>query len=348
MHTPEGVERWTYATLWDRSVEVAKALIACGAGKDSRVGIMMTNRLEWIAGVFGTALAGGVAVTISTFSTAPELDYMLQASGVSVLLFEGSVLKKTFVEMLCDLEPAIRRARPGQLESTRFPFLRHLVAVGSDARRRHRALVRLSRARKVDPGHPGRGEGRLGPTQRHGRPLLLLRFHEQAQGHSQRASGRCDSALEICAHPRPRGGCPLLDCERLLLVGQFRHGDRRHLPFGWGDRAPADLPGGRGAGADAGGEGELPGCLAPSVAAAGRGAQLEHGGSQQRALCRSDDPAGPTSDGVDELARAELGVWQYGDLHHQHGLPRRHAGGGDRGQSWRGAARQHGEDRRSR
>jgi fatty-acyl-CoA synthase len=132
MHTPEGVERWTYAALWDRSVEVARALIACGAGKDSRVGIMMTNRLEWIAGVFGTALAGGVAVTISTFSTAPELDYMLQASDVSILLFEGSVLKKSFVEMLCDLEPAIRSARPGQLESTRFPFVRHLVAVGAD------------------------------------------------------------------------------------------------------------------------------------------------------------------------------------------------------------------------
>lgn len=132
MHTPDGVERWTYATLWDRSIEVAKALIACGAGKDSRVGILMTNRPEWIAGVFGTALAGGVAVTISTFSTAPELDHMLQASGVSVLLFEASVLKKRFDEMLGELEPAVRRARPGQLESTRFPFLRHLVAIGSD------------------------------------------------------------------------------------------------------------------------------------------------------------------------------------------------------------------------
>lgn len=131
-HTPDGVERWTYATLWERSLQVARALIACGAGKDSRVGILVTNRPEWIAGVFGAALAGGVAVPISTFSTAPELDYMLQASGVSILLFEGHVLKKSFTEVLCDLEPEIRQARPGQLESTRFPFLRHLVAVGSE------------------------------------------------------------------------------------------------------------------------------------------------------------------------------------------------------------------------
>jgi fatty-acyl-CoA synthase len=132
MHGPEGVERWSYAALWDRSVEVARALVACGVGKDSRVGVLMTNRPEWIAGVFGTALAGGVAVTISTFSTAPELDTMLQASDVSVLLCEGRVLEKSFVEMLCDLEPAIRTARPGQLQSTRFPFLRHLVAIGPE------------------------------------------------------------------------------------------------------------------------------------------------------------------------------------------------------------------------
>ena len=134
MHTSEGVERWSYAALWDRSADVARALIACGAGRDTRVGILMTNRSEWLAGVFGTALAGGVAVTLSTFSTPPELEYMLQASGVSILLFEADVLKKSFAEMLGDLEPAIRTAGPGELRSTRFPFLRHLAAVGTGVR----------------------------------------------------------------------------------------------------------------------------------------------------------------------------------------------------------------------
>jgi fatty-acyl-CoA synthase len=133
MPRPEGAERWSYATLWERSVEVARALLACGTGKDSRVGIMMTNRPEWIAAVFGTALAGGVAVTISTFSTPSELEFLLEASGVSVLLFEGRVLKKNFAEILCELEPAIRSTAPGQLQSERFPFLRRLAAVGADA-----------------------------------------------------------------------------------------------------------------------------------------------------------------------------------------------------------------------
>ena len=47
------VERWTYDDLWLRSVEVARALLACGAGKGTRVGILMTNRLEFLASVFG-------------------------------------------------------------------------------------------------------------------------------------------------------------------------------------------------------------------------------------------------------------------------------------------------------
>jgi fatty-acyl-CoA synthase len=69
LHTPDGAVRWSYALLWDRALEVARALRACGVGKDSRVGILMTNRPEWIAAFFGVGLTGGVAVALSTFST---------------------------------------------------------------------------------------------------------------------------------------------------------------------------------------------------------------------------------------------------------------------------------------
>jgi fatty-acyl-CoA synthase len=131
MHKPDGsVERWNYEELWERALTVARALAACGVGRDSRVGVLMTNRLEWVASMFGVGLAGGVAVVLSTFSTPPELEYLLQASGVSALLFERSVLKKDFGEMLHSLEPGIRRAEPGLLSSTKFPFLRWLAVVG--------------------------------------------------------------------------------------------------------------------------------------------------------------------------------------------------------------------------
>lgn len=127
LHGPDGVVRWSYQQLWDESVGVAKALIASGVGKDSRVGILMTNRPEYLSALFGTALAGGVAVALSTFSTQPELEFLLATSAVSVLLFEDRVLKTDFAAMLTALEPQLARAAPGKLASEKFPFLQHCV-----------------------------------------------------------------------------------------------------------------------------------------------------------------------------------------------------------------------------
>jgi fatty-acyl-CoA synthase len=122
-------ERWTYDQLWQRSVAVARALIACGVGKDERIGILMTNRLEWLSAFFGIGLAGATVVGLSTFSTPAELEYLVQASGVSTVMFERSVVGKDFAAILTQLEPQIASAEPGQLASTKFPFLRRLAMV---------------------------------------------------------------------------------------------------------------------------------------------------------------------------------------------------------------------------
>lgn len=125
----DGRIAWSYDQLWDRSVAVAKALVAAGAGKDARIGVLMTNRPEYLASVFGIALAGGVTVSLSTFSTPDELDYQLKAGSVSVLLYDRQVLKKDFGAMLAGLEPQVATAAPGTLQSSRFPYLRRLVAL---------------------------------------------------------------------------------------------------------------------------------------------------------------------------------------------------------------------------
>lgn len=131
--SPADDVEWTYTELWDRAHEVARALRALGVGKDSRVGVLMTNRAEWLAAVFGTSLAGGVAVALSTFSTGPELDHLLRTSGVSVLLFEHRVAKTDFTAVLTGLEPALGTAAPGALAAPAYPFLRYLAVVGEPA-----------------------------------------------------------------------------------------------------------------------------------------------------------------------------------------------------------------------
>jgi fatty-acyl-CoA synthase len=128
-----GMVRWSYGQLWDRSVAVARALVAGGLGKGERVGVLMTNRAEFLSAVFGAALAGGVATPLSTFSTAHELEHLVAASACSVLLLEPQVLKRNFARMLRDLDPAIAAGAAGRLDSRQFPFLRRLVMLDAEA-----------------------------------------------------------------------------------------------------------------------------------------------------------------------------------------------------------------------
>lgn len=130
--TDGSVVRWTYADLLDRSLEVARALAGIGLGKGERVGILMTNRPEFLAALFGTAIAGGVASPLSTFSTPAELDHVLSRSACSVLLIEPRVLRKDFARDLAELDPAIAQGCPGAVVSTRFPFLRLIAMLDVD------------------------------------------------------------------------------------------------------------------------------------------------------------------------------------------------------------------------
>lgn len=132
IHLDGEVITWTYQDILDRAMEVARSLMALGISKGTRVGVLMTNRHEFLSGVFGAALAGGVATPISTFFTPTEMEVVLKASGVSVLLLERKVLKKDFAEMLLELEPLAKVAAPGQLASRKFPFLRYAAMIDQE------------------------------------------------------------------------------------------------------------------------------------------------------------------------------------------------------------------------
>jgi fatty-acyl-CoA synthase len=127
------VMRWTYADLWDRCLATAKALSACGIGKGTRVGVLCSNRPEYLSSVFGAALAGAVPTPISTFFTPTELDEVLRVSGISILLMERRLLKKDFAEMLVELEPGFKSGQAGEIRSDRYPFLTHAAILDEDA-----------------------------------------------------------------------------------------------------------------------------------------------------------------------------------------------------------------------
>ena len=143
--------RRTYAEVYEESLAIARALVARGVTKETRVGLLATNRPEWITTMFGIALAGGTCVALSTFAKASELEYQLRVGDVSLLFFEGSVLDRDFGVELSALVPEL--AQPSKpVYSERLPFLRGVVCIGDTAAK---GLARYADVLRDGPFAPG-------------------------------------------------------------------------------------------------------------------------------------------------------------------------------------------------
>lgn len=125
---------WTYRDLRDRARAVAKALVAAGATRGTRVAVLMATRPEWVAGVWGATMAGGVAVLFNTFAEPRELDHLLQHSDAAVVLTQTSLLRHRYVDDLLELCPDARTGEPSRVRSDTYPFLQRIVALDADDR----------------------------------------------------------------------------------------------------------------------------------------------------------------------------------------------------------------------
>jgi fatty-acyl-CoA synthase len=118
--------RWTYGDLERESRGVARALIAVGVGRGSRVATLLGNRPEAVAAFFGAAMAGAVVTPLSTFSTEHELDHLLRASDASIILTQPSVANRPLASTVVGLVGTGTTAR----QIGRYPQLRHVVVLG--------------------------------------------------------------------------------------------------------------------------------------------------------------------------------------------------------------------------
>ena len=88
--------RWTYRRLGDEARRVARALVAAGVAPGDMVGVLMGNRPEALAAIFGAALAGAVAAPMSTFAPVPELAHMLDRCRPVAVLTQARLLARRF------------------------------------------------------------------------------------------------------------------------------------------------------------------------------------------------------------------------------------------------------------
>ncbi|HEV2235186.1 MAG TPA: AMP-binding protein [Ktedonobacterales bacterium] len=125
--------RYTYAALHDVVERCARGLMALGVAQGDRVGIWSPNRAEWAITQFATAKIGAILVNVNPAYRLHELEYVLNQSRLSVLVFAPTFRTTDYTAMLQALCPELAHSAPGALAAARAPQLRHLVRLaGAD------------------------------------------------------------------------------------------------------------------------------------------------------------------------------------------------------------------------
>src|SRR5207253_367857 len=126
-HAAGGVVRWTYDDLLREVRTTARALLANGVDKGSRVAVLMGNRPEWVAAAFAVTMAGAVVVPVNTYFEPPELAHVLRHSDCGALLAQEQLLSHDYLDQVDALRPEL-------------PYLR--LVVGLDVEREHAGVLR--------------------------------------------------------------------------------------------------------------------------------------------------------------------------------------------------------------
>lgn len=147
-------DRISYRDAEARSAELARGLIAVGAGKGTQVGLLYPNGPEFVVAMLAAARIGAVVIPFSTFVTAREMREQLCDGDVEILLAAASFRGHDYGHRLAELlsDPDFESRRP--LSSPAAPQLRQaFIGYHPDAVRRVRDVARLYRlAGTVAPG----------------------------------------------------------------------------------------------------------------------------------------------------------------------------------------------------
>jgi acyl-CoA synthetase (AMP-forming)/AMP-acid ligase II len=117
----------SYSDAFSRSALLAKALLACGAGLGSHVGMLYPNGSEFVVAWLAAARIGAVTIPLSTFSTSAELRVLLRQADTEILLSAATYRAHDYREKLAAAVPEIDFGIPPPLLAASVPTLRRLA-----------------------------------------------------------------------------------------------------------------------------------------------------------------------------------------------------------------------------
>jgi len=133
--------RITYEAFVSESRRMARALLACGVGRDDKIAVWLPNRPAWLFVQQACAMIGAVLVALNTRYKEHELSYILGQSDSTTLILTDHLGPIDFLETLADVLPGLRDGEPGQLSLAGFPKLTRVIM---DAEDPYSGCLRLS------------------------------------------------------------------------------------------------------------------------------------------------------------------------------------------------------------
>ena len=124
--------RWTWRELNRRVDEFAAGLVAMGFEPGDRVGVWAPNCAEWVLAQFATARAGVIQVNINPAYRTHELEYVLNKVSCKGLITADRFKSSAYIAMLQELAPELASDEPGQLTSSRLPYLKSVIRLGEE------------------------------------------------------------------------------------------------------------------------------------------------------------------------------------------------------------------------
>lgn len=140
-------ETLDYAELNARSACMARALLAAGAGKGTRLALLAPDGIGWVTAFLAATRIGALVTLVSTLATPRELAHILANSDVQILIAARRMLRHDYGEVLAKAFPQLAGQQPGALRIEAAPYLRSIWiddAEGLDWAGSHKQLLGLA------------------------------------------------------------------------------------------------------------------------------------------------------------------------------------------------------------
>ena len=127
-------ERLSFEEAERQSAELARALIASGVGKGTRIGLLAPNGPAWVVGWLAASRVGAVVVLLNTYYRERELRWILRHSDVQVLLTVPRHLGHDYLDRLEAVAPDLPGQAAESIMIASHPFLRAVWVWGESDR----------------------------------------------------------------------------------------------------------------------------------------------------------------------------------------------------------------------